>query len=151
MNNQIELIKKTRRFLLESIKDLSTEQLNTIPAGFNNNIIWHLGHMVAAQQGVCYIRAGLQPSTSEAFFNSYKPGSKPEGKVSEEEVETIKELQFSSLDVLENDYEKGLWTSYNAWSTRYGIELKTIDEAIEFLHFHEGLHAGYILSMKKIV
>ena len=52
MNDQIETIRKTRSFLLDYIKELNIEQLNKIPAGFNNNIAWNLGHLVAAQQGV---------------------------------------------------------------------------------------------------
>lgn len=59
MNKQIEIIRKTRVKLLEMLSDLSTDQLNKIPAGFNNNIIWNLAHLVAAQQGICYLRAGL--------------------------------------------------------------------------------------------
>jgi hypothetical protein len=151
MNEKIGMIRKTRVFLLEGIKDLTNEQLNTVPPGFNNNIVWNLGHLVAAQQGICYSRAGLKTWVPEDFFNSYRPGSKPEGKVNEEEIKKIKELFFTSLDILEQDYEKGLWTSYPAWSTRYGIELNSIDKAIEFLHFHEGLHSGYIFTMKRIV
>ena len=151
MNDKIEVIRKTRNFLLASIQDLTTDQLNVIPAGFNNNIVWHLGHLVASQQGVCYVRAGMKTRVPDEFFNSYKPGSKPEGKIGEEEIKHIKELLFSSLDVLQQDYEKGVWMDYPAWSTRYGLELKSIDEALDFLHFHEGLHSGYILSIKKIV
>ena len=151
MSDKIEVIRKTRSYLLTSIQDLTTDQLNVIPAGFNNNIIWHLGHLVASQQGVCYVRAGMKPRTSEEFFNTYKPGSKPEEKISQQEIQNIKELLISSLDILQQDYEQGLWTTYTAWSTRYGLELTSIDEALNFLQFHEGLHAGYILAIKKIV
>jgi hypothetical protein len=151
MKAQIEVIRKTRTFLLAGIKDLTNEQLNTIPTGFNNNIVWNLGHMVASQQGICYTRAGLDIHVPEDFFNNYRPGSKPEGKVNDADVEKIKELFFTTLDVLEKHYEKGLWTSYPSWSTRYGIELNSIDKAIEFLQFHEGLHSGVISAMKRIV
>ena len=151
MNNKIEKIRKTRNFLLTIIKELTIEQLNTIPEGFSNNIIWNLGHLIAAQQGVCYVRAGLDTWVDEDFFNSYKPGSKPERKLNDEEVENIKELFFSSLDVLEKDYEKNFWSIYPSWNTRYGITISSIDEAIEFLQFHEGLHTGYIMAMKKVV
>jgi hypothetical protein len=151
MNDQIETIRKTRNFLLDYIKELSIEQLNKIPAGFNNNIIWNLGHMVAAQQGVCYLRAGLKISVDEDFFNAYKPGSKPTEYINEQQIEKIKELFFSSLDILKSDYVKGLWTNYSAWSTRYGVELKTIEDAIQFLNFHEGLHLGYVMALKRAI
>ena len=151
MIEKIETIRKTRNFLLDGIKDLTNEQLNTVLPGFNNNIVWNLGHLVASQQGICYGRAGLKICVPEDFFNSYKPGSKPGGKVSEQEVEKIKELLFTSLDVFEQDYGKNLWPSYPVWITRSGVEINSIDKAIEFLHFHEGLHSGYILTMKRIV
>ena len=38
----INQIKNTRAFVLELVKDLSTEQLNEIPTGFNSNIIWNI-------------------------------------------------------------------------------------------------------------
>jgi hypothetical protein len=61
MKSQIEIIKKTRTFLLEQIKNLGNEEFNRVAEGFNNNIIWNLGHMIAAQQGICYKRAVCQP------------------------------------------------------------------------------------------
>ena len=151
MNEQIEKIRKTRNFILDYIKEINTEQLNKIPAGFNNNIIWNLGHMVAAQQGVCYLRAGLKTWVEEGFFNAYKPGSKPIEYISELQIENIKALLFSSLDVLKSDYLKGVWVKYPAWSTRYGVELKSFEEALEFLNFHEGLHVGYIMALKRAI
>src|SRR5688500_5324635 len=109
MNDQIEIIKKTRAYILDSVKELSIEQLNKIPAGFNNNIIWNLGHLVAAQQGVCYVRSDLKPRVSDEFFNKYKNGSKPEAFLNDKDLKEIKELLFSTLDVLRQDYENGLW------------------------------------------
>jgi hypothetical protein len=151
MDKQFEIIRKTRTFFLGLVKDLSVDQLNTVPAGFNNNIIWNLGHLIAAQEGICYVRAGMQPRVEEEFFNSYKSGTKPEGKPDEKQINKIKELLFSSLDFLEQDYKKGLWKNYPAWTTRYGVEIKSIEDALNFLSFHEGLHTGYILSIKKLV
>ena len=51
---QFEILKLTRQYLLNDIKDLTVEQLNEVPAGFNNNIIWNVAHMLATQQGICY-------------------------------------------------------------------------------------------------
>src|SRR5579862_523187 len=133
MTKQIEIIRKTRSFLLENLKDLTTEQLNQIPEGFNNNIIWNLGHMIAAQQGVCYIRAGLIPKVSEDFINAYKSSSKPTEPIDAKEIESIKALLFSTLDQLEADYNNHIFDDYTAWTTRYSVELANIDEAINFI------------------
>jgi hypothetical protein len=151
MNHNIESIKATRKFLLELIKDLSTEELNAVPQGFNNNIIWNLGHMVAAQQGICYLRAGLSPIVEEKFILEFKPGTKPERKYDDSEIEGIKQMMFDTLDRFLVEFEKNTFGSYNTFTTRYEVVLSNIHEAVSFLQFHEGLHTGYIMALKKVV
>jgi hypothetical protein len=53
MIHQIENIKTLRTTLLTLVENLTINQLNEVPEGFNNNIIWNLAHLTAAQQGVC--------------------------------------------------------------------------------------------------
>ena len=48
MEKQFETIRKTRAFLRSLVDNLTTEQLNEIPEGFSNNIVWNFGHIVAA-------------------------------------------------------------------------------------------------------
>ena len=135
--------------MLGLVKDLSLEQLNKVPAGFNNNIIWNIAHLVASQQGLCYMRAGLPVVLDEKFVGAYKSGTKPEQEVSSEQVEEIKKMLFSTLDRLETDYKNGVFTQYTAFQTRYDIEIASVDGAIDFLIFHEGLHMGYIMALKR--
>jgi hypothetical protein len=71
--------------------------------------------------------------------------------ISENEITQIKELLLTTLDKFEIDYDKKIFGNYTAWSTRYGIELASIDDSIKFLPFHEGLHAGTILAIKRLV
>ena len=111
MHQQIENIKATRTFLLTLIEDLTIEQLNQISEGFNNNIIWNLAHLVAAQQSICYKRSGLQPIVQDKYFSPFAPGSKPEGFIDANEVETIKTLLLSTLNEFESDYKKGFFTT----------------------------------------
>jgi len=151
MTKQIETIRKIRSVLLEHLKDLSTEQFNQIPHGFNNNIIWNLGHIISVQQGICYKRAGLPTLISDDFFERFKPGSKPEGIISDDEIAHIKQLLFTTLDQLETDYNKQIFSNYTAWSTRHGMEIAGIDDGIKFLLFHEGLHSGNIMTMKQFL
>ncbi len=151
MNKAIELIKNPRAEIIKAIEGLSIQQLNEVPAGFNNNIIWNMGHLIAAQQGVCYRRSALDLKIDESFFNQYKPGTKPEGFINEAEVEKIKALLFTTLDELEADLPKPIFSNYTSVMTRYGVELASIDDAIRFLPFHEGLHIGYIMALKRVV
>ena len=151
MNKQIERIRKTRLFLLDLVKDLSVEQMNEIPAGFNNNIIWNLAHLTAAQQGICYIRAGVPIVVDEKYVAPFRPGTKPEEAIDAKEINTIKELLMSTLEQLDMDYQNGVFNGYTTWMTRYNVELSNIDDAIEFLLFHEGFHSAYIMAMKRVI
>lgn len=151
MNTKINLIRKTRSKALEIIKDLSIAELNKIPAGFNNNIIWHLGHLIAAQQGIFYVRAKLDLNIDQDFFNSYKNGSRPEGEIDTPEIEKIKSLLFSSLDQFESHLEENIFLNYPAWVNSMGIEITSVEDAINFLLFHEGLHLGQIMAYKRLL
>lgn len=147
----IDTLRKVRATILETIKDYSIDQVNKIPDGFNNNIIWNLGHMIASQQGVTYKRAGLEATIPEDFFNTFKSGSKPERYFSQEEYDEVKEMLFTTLDKLGEDYATGIFGNYSSMVTRYNVELNSVDEALAFLPFHDGLHIGYIMSLRKLV
>src|SRR4051812_28503250 len=151
MIKQLEIIRKTRSFLLEQVKELGSEELNHMFTGFNNNIIWNLGHMIAAQQGICYKRSGLPTLISDDFWERYRTGSKPDRPVDEEEIARIKQMLFSTLDQFEIDYNNKIFSSYTSWTTRYGVELASLDDGMELLQYHEGLHSGIVMTLKKLM
>lgn len=148
MQKEIERIKKTRIYVLGLIEGLTSEQLNKIPAGFNNNIIWNMGHLMTSQQSICYLRSANKMFIDEKYVLSYKPETKPEEYVESTQIEHMKSLFLTAIEQLEKDYEDGLFSNYQAWTTSYGIEVIDIVDAISFLLFHEALHAGYIMAMK---
>jgi len=151
MTKHIETIRKTRSVLLEQLTGLNSEQLNQIPQGCNNNIIWNLGHMIVVQQGVCYKRAGLPTLISDDFRERFRSGSKPEGVVSDDTIAYVKEELFNTLDQLEMDYSHQIFGHYTTWSSRQGTEITSIDDALAFLIFHEELHYFTIMTISKLV
>src|SRR5437868_2137520 len=104
MNYQIDSVKTLRKNLLALTAGLSMDDLNQIPAGFNNNIIWNVAHVIAAQQGVCYLRGGEPLFIEQKFFDEFKPGTKPDRYINEEEFEGIKNLLSSTIERFETDY-----------------------------------------------
>ena len=153
MNNKIEKIKNTRTFLLDLISGLSIDQLNEIPAGFNNNIIWNTAHLVAAQQRLCYSRSGLPLTVDEKYILEYIPGTKPERYIGADETATIKQLLITTLEQFKSDYNNQVFSNsnYDAFVNRYGVELNAIDDVIDYLPYHEGLHGGCIMALKRLV
>jgi len=147
----ITQIKNTRTFILELVKDLSIEQLNKIPAGFNNNIIWNIAHLTAAQQNMCYVRSGLAVTIKEEHFSAFLSGTKPEKFIEQKAIDSIYDTLLNSMDRLAADYSIGIFLKFDPWDKRYGMKLNSIEDAINFIPFHEGMHIGYIMALKKLV
>ena len=88
------------------------------------------------------------------IFHSLLPGSKPVTFVNEEEIAVIKKLFISTIDKLQIDFDKKIFENYTPSPgilKVYGFEVKNIDDALEYLLYHEGLHTGYISSLKHLV
>jgi hypothetical protein len=151
MLKSIEFIKGPRTFILSLIENLTVEQLNYIPQGFNNNLIWNLAHLISGQQGICYTRAGLPIVVDDKYYTPYRPDTKPEQFIDATEIAIIKQLFITSINRLETDIQDNIFTNYPAWISRYGTEITSFDDAMDFLPFHEGLHCGYIMALKRAV
>mgnify|MGYP001466135076 CR=1 FL=1 len=151
MKNHFEILNITRNNILNSIKGLSLSELNEIPVGFNNNIIWNVGHIVATQQLLCYKMSGLDMALDPAFIAKYMKGSFAVGDASQEELDYIVK-QLKELPVkAEADYANGVFKEFNSYTTSYNITLANVELAIQFNNVHEGLHFGYIMAMKKVL
>ena len=152
--NQLTKIKNFRLFLLSQLEGLTTAQLNQIPPGYHNNLIWHLAHLTSAVQAICYLRAGLPVTIAEKYLTPFLPGTRPERVIDDAEVAAIKALFIDSIDTFRVDFERGLFTTYSP-SERiaavYGVEITTIADALDFVLYHEGYHSGYVIALKHLV
>ncbi len=151
MEKQFSIIKQTRRNFLSLVDALSIEQLNKIPAGFNNNIAWNFGHVVITQQILCYVLAGATPKIDQALIEKYRKGTKPESFIDNDEMQLLKTLSVSLIDKLEKDIKTDLFKNYKPYSTSYGFELSSINDAVKFFSVHEAMHYGVALAIKKLV
>lgn len=146
-----EVLLQLRKNTLKSVETLSTEQLNRIPSGHNNNIIWHIGHMMASQQLLCYSRSSATPHLPMAFIDKYRKGTSPKEWTEAVSMDDMKALFISTAEAFESDYKAGKFKAYETYTTSAGVTLSNIDEAITYSYGHENLHYGNILMMLKIV
>lgn len=153
MKKIIEVIKACRTKWLTMLDGLSTDQLNQIPTGFNNNLAWQFGHIIVSQQILCYRLAGQKFVINEELIDRYKNGSKPENYISEEEINLLKAYLLSTIDQLEIDMQNGVFDNYTPYtvSTYAGFTLENVGDALTFIVSHDALHYGCSLSMKKLV
>ena len=134
------------------MSDLSIEQLNEIPEGYNNNIIWNFGHIVNTTPGLCYLRTGVDTTFQVPLLQKYNRGTKPDEVVSKEEFEELKGLAFSYLDKIEKDYAAGVFAKITPFATiTFKYEMETIDELLTCITAHTSLHLGVANAMKKLV
>lgn len=149
MNWAFDITLKNRK-LLESIMDNHTlEQLNKVPEGFNNNIIWNVAHTIVTQQLLVYKLSGLHSVLSDEMIETYRKGTKTERDVTQAEVDEIKGLLFSTVEKNKEDYNNKLFKNYNEYTVSTKSTLTNVEEAIDFNTFHEGIHLGYILALKR--
>lgn len=152
MDKQFHILRQTRTNILNAISELTDDQLNKIPKGFNNNIIWNVAHCLVTNQSLTYHLSGNQPKLPKEFILKYRKGTMVESPCSEQEITEIKSLLISSVDTIENDYNNNLLGPYfKEYTTSYGVTISSLEEAINFANVHEGLHFGYILAQKKLV
>ncbi len=152
MNKELQTFKKIRILIASVIEGLSTAQLNEIPEGFNNNIIWNIGNVIVSQQSVIYGRCKVAYTIPDDLFPLYKGGTKPKHDLSSDETNNLKDLILSSVNQLEKDLETELFQNYQPFTHGLtNIEVSTLSEAFNFLIFHESLHLGYIMALKRNV
>ena len=151
MQKTISILRQTRSNFIELLNGLSLEQINTIPQGYNNNIMWNFGHSLISQQSLCYVRPGFEAKVPQALISKYQRGSAPETPADAAELELLKNLCSTSIDTLLEDYKAGFFANFTPFTTSYGVELTNIEDTIKFLPVHEGLHLGYAMALKRLV
>lgn len=151
MNANIHIIRHSRMQLAGLIDRTPLEQLNKIPQGFRNNIIWNIGHLLVSLEGLCYKRAGRPVCVDPVLVARYGGGTVPLGDADEKEVAEIKSLLVASVDQLEVDYVADCFKNYTPWTTGAGIPINTVEDALAFGAYHEGMHTGCISALKKLI
>lgn len=145
----LELMRQTRINYLQIVKDMSIDQLNRIPHGFNNNLAWNFGHIVVTLPLLTYGLSGLPLPVDNELVSRYRRGSRPEKDVDEAEWRMLQEVSELTMSQVEQDYQAGLFQEYKAYTTTYGYSLTSVEAAIQFAPVHEGLHLGYAMAMIK--
>lgn len=162
-HNTISLLKKmkqrpfeaaysVRSKMLRLLEELSIEQLNKIPAGLNNNIIWHIGHILVSTEILCYWRTNIDADYVIPLAEKYKNGTKPEAFIAKEEIETIKNNLLSSLQKIEAAYQQNKFQKITPYATQtFGVMMEDIETVFQYCSLHDTLHLGNITIIKKLI
>lgn len=151
MEKKFDTILENRKRLYKILDNTPRRQLLEIPTGFRNNIWWNIVHVVVTQQLLVYKFSGLQIRVPDEFVEKFKKGTVPDGTASDTEIKTIADFLLSTAEWAKEDYENGLFKEYNEYTTSQNVTLRSVEDAMTFNVFHEGLHLGAILALQKVI
>lgn len=145
---------KIRDNLSKLMDKLSPEQLSMSPQGFNNNILWNIGHIVTVQQLLMYKNSGLQYRMDQDQLSLYIKGTSPKVWKAEgvsPDMKYLKSFLLDSMNHLEKDLENQIFTEFKSYTTQTQVTIPDFESCLSFNFFHEGLHTGIIMSQRKLI
>jgi len=151
MHQVFEITRLSRKIVAEYLENYTLEQLNKVPEGFNNNLIWNIGHIVVVQQMLVYNLSGLPMVVSQGMVDKYKRGSKPEDNVSQSEVDEIRSLLFETINQTKSDFNSKIFKNYTEFTTLSGFTMRNVEDALAFNYYHEAMHIGMMMSIRKFI
>lgn len=137
--------------LIRTTKDLSPEQLVSIPAGFKNNVLWNLGHVPTVLTTLVCKPAEMEPVVPKPYETLFKNGSSPADWTQAPDVSEVIEVFKSSVPKVCDALKAGALDHFVAFDLFPGYTIGSVEHALAFHAFHSGIHLGMVNSMKKFL
>ncbi|MBK9734772.1 MAG: DinB family protein [Saprospiraceae bacterium] len=151
LQTNIDITLQNRKAFKKILDSLSIEDINKIPNGFNNNIIWNVAHCLSVQQTLINKLSGQAMTISDRQVAAFYRGTKPEQDYNHEFVDLVKAQLFSTIEQLQLGIEENKYNTFTPFMTAIKVEINNIDSAIAFNQYHEALHMGYILNILRFL
>jgi hypothetical protein len=103
------------------------------------------------QQLLVYKFSGFPMMVSDELVQKYMKGTKPEHNATQSEVDEIKCLSSKTIDQTIDDFDNKIFKNYEEYPTSTGFVIKSAEDAIIFNNFHEGLHIGIMMGLRKFL
>lgn len=149
MTKILELIDKIRMDLIEITENLTVDQLNTIPYGFNNSIVWNLGHILVVTDEILYENSPFSIPAHDFDISGFKKGTRPDNVIDEKDISLINSALSDTVPrfrKLINAYAMDTQNNESQLLEKLGN-----DKSIHFILFHEDMHIPTILHQLKLV
>lgn len=146
-----EQLNFVRQGTLNIVKELSEDQGNQIPPGFNNNILWNLGHIYYVQEIFAFHFAQEPMQLPKEYHKLFGVGTKPadwtiESPTLQKLIELLQEQPHRIKERLSNRLNEKVVNPF----TLHDLTMNTFGELLSFNLFHEGNHAQTIKMYKKL-
>ena len=142
-------LRQSRTFALTIADGLSMADLVRIPAGWRNNVLWHLGHLAVTLPLLTRGLAGLDLQVPPDLVAGCRKGSSPAEWAAPPDLGQIRRLLTEQPDALRADYAAGRFASFRSYTTSTGAVLDGVETAVHFNNVHEGIHVGQLLLLRR--
>ena len=146
----LQTLRSNRIALTRILDETPVDILAEIPAGFRNNNWWNIAHILVVQQLIHYKLSGLPVYIDKELVKGYSKGSAPGGPPHKDTLMSVRESLTETVKWLERDYKAGRFVTYTPYTTSARVTLNSIEDALLFNLYHEGLHMGVIRSLQKV-
>lgn len=140
-----------RKNILALTESVDLTQLNRVPAGLNNNLIWNAGHVIATEELLVFALGGHRTPSGKEFINRYRKGTRPEEDATAADYAYIRAELLEGHQRLRSACAEFDWTGYQAYQTSFGVELTNLEDALTFNNLHEAMHFGTMLAIRRLV
>ena len=148
----LDTLARTTDNLLGLLAPMSLEQVNRIPTGFNNNLVWNAAHTFVTQVLLTEGLGGLGVGDLDTgYVATYRKGGAPDGAVSAAAYAAIQEDLAGGVARLRSVLAEADWSKFRVYETSYGKTLRDVGEAVRFSNVHAGMHYGVMLAQRRLV
>ena len=145
--------RQIRSSIHTAVSGLSAKQLHAMPAGFDNNVAWNVGHILIVQQRLLYSRCGLPMSVADGMIPLYLPGTSPADWETQPDAEALVAMLMPQQEQLEADFASGRFAenTFDPYTTSSGVTISDFGDALTFNIYHEAQHFGFIQALINFV
>lgn len=147
----LDVLRQTRRSLVAVVDAIPEAARTVIPDGFSNHVLWNLGHVVVTERLLVYGLSGLPLGVPDDWVAAFRKGSRPADGEAAAPYDALRQSALDLPDRTEADYRGGRFETYREYRTTPGVVLASVEDAVRFNLYHEGIHLGAILALQKRV
>lgn len=150
MKSTMKLFKYNRTSTLILLPKLDEEIWDTQPENWPNTIRWNAGHIYAEAEGFLHDADHdyeiVNPEWMDLFLDGTRPSEWPENVPSKEDIiEALVEQEKRIEAFFEGKYDNA---ASKVRDLNGGTVLETVDDSLQFVTWHEGIHLGVMKSLR---
>ncbi len=153
LKSTMKLFKYNRASTLIFLPKLDEELWDIQPENFPNTIRWNAGHIFVEAEGFLHAADNEYKIVNPDWFDLFLDGTRPsewEGEIpsKEEIIAALTEQEKRIETFFAGKYDNAV---SKVRDLNGGVTLDTVDESMQFVTWHEGIHLGILKSLNLAV